>query len=127
MLTGPVDFDIYLTWETATVTVAAVLLGILHRRQERHEAQLRDLDKRIHAQVQHQADKHDTSLSDLWQALEDHRLEARRSAADVERRSADFREATLRQLGNIEATLARLERHWQQVPPPPSHPPERSS
>lgn len=65
------------------------------------------------------AARHDTGLGDVWQALDDHRTESRRAAAEAERHSRDFREATLRQLGAIEASLARLEARL----PPAQHAP----
>jgi hypothetical protein len=112
---GPVETDLFLTTVSAVIVGGLALAGVLWRRQDRLETSVKSVDEKVQAVAQQAATRHDTGLGDVWQALEDHRTESRRVAADAEKLSREFREATLRQLGAIEATLARLEAR---LPPP---------
>lgn len=106
---GPVSFEFFWMVEGAVIAGALGLAGILWRRQDRLENRLISLDDKVQTVAQQAATRHDTGLGDVWQALDDHRTESRRNAAEAEKHSREFREATLRQLGDIGASLARLE------------------
>lgn len=121
MQTGPVDFETFLTVASGLAIGGLALAGVLYQRHEKQEARLVALDEKVQAVQQQSITRHDTGLADVWQALDDHRKESRRQAEIAESRARIFTEATLRQLGGIEATLARLEAR---LPPalPPHHP-----
>jgi uncharacterized membrane protein YccC len=110
---GNVELDLFVSVVGGVVLAAISVTGWLTRRQDlldrRMGASLEQLNAKLATLAQQTAARHDTGLADLWQALEDHRVESRRQAAEAERRSGAFREDTLRQLGGIAATLARLE------------------
>lgn len=115
-----VTSDLFWMVEAALFTGGIALAGVLYRRQDKLEARLVAIDDKVQLVAHQAATRHDTGLGDVWQALEDHRTESRRVAAEAEKLSREFREATLRQLGAIEATLARLEAR---LPPAlPRHP-----
>ena len=115
-----VGFGLYITSLGGMIVAALGLVGWVTRRQDALETRMvtaqAKLDTKLDTLAQQTAIRHDTGLGDLWQALEDHRIEARRQAAEADKRSSEFREDTLRQLGNIAAILARLEAS---LPPPP--------
>jgi hypothetical protein len=112
----PVKFDLFVMVESAIIAGGMALAGILYRRQDKQDARIAAVDDKVQLLSDRAANRHDTALSDVWQALDDHRTESRRQASDEEKHSREFRETTLRQLGHIEATLARLETR---LPPPP--------
>ena len=116
------DFELFLASLGGVLAAGLALTGWLTRRQDRLETRMNTaqtkLDTKLDALAQQTASRHDTGLGDLWQALEDHRIETRRQAADTDKRSSEFREDTLRQLGNIAAILARLEAR---LPRDPAH------
>ena len=116
------DFGLYLASIGAIMAAALGLTGWLTRRQDALEARMTkaqtNLETRLDALAQQTASRHDTALADIWQALEGHRNDARRQAAEADKRSGEFREDTLRQLGNIAAVLARLEAR---MPRDPAH------
>jgi hypothetical protein len=107
------DMGLFVASLGGVLAAALALVGWLTRRQDTLETRITTaqmkLDAKLDALAQQTAIRHDTGLGDLWQALEDHRIEARRQAADADKRSSEFREDTLRQLGNIATILARLE------------------
>jgi uncharacterized membrane protein YccC len=107
------DLSLFLASIGGIMVAALGLTGWLTRRQDALERRVTEaqskLEAKLDALAQQTASRHDTALADIWQALEGHRIEARRQAAEADKRSSEFREDTLRQLGNIAATLARLE------------------
>lgn len=116
-----VTLEFFWAVEGALVAAALALAGVLYRRQDRLEARLVTVDEKVQAAANTAAARHDTGLADVWQALDEHRKESRRQATEAEQHNRAFREATLRQLGNIEASLARLEAqlHSSQAPKGP--------
>jgi hypothetical protein len=116
---GFITAELFWMVEAALFTGGLALAGVLYRRQDRLEGRLVSLDDKVQTVAHQAASRHDTGLGDVWQALEDYRTESRRNAAEAEKHSREFREATLRQLGTIEATLARLEARLPRALPHP--------
>lgn len=119
---GPVvDFELFASVASGIVAGGIALAGFLARRQAADHKQvagrLAALETKVDRNSCDTTVRHDNNLADVWQAIEHHREDTRRNAADAERRSNGFREATLRELGDIKVTLARLESRLPAVQP----------
>jgi hypothetical protein len=99
--TGPVDFEIFMAALGGTCFLGVAAFGWLSRRMDR-------LDAKLSASDSHNTQRHDNGLADVWQALEAHRTESRQASDRAASISQEFRERTLRELGDIKSTLARL-------------------
>lgn len=113
MQEGPVDFELFAMVAGGIVTAGIAATGYVLRTGKEAVSAITKrvvaLEGQVHANNQANIERHDNGLGDLWQALEAHRVETRAQANRQEERAFKFREASLQQLGKIEATLARLE------------------
>lgn len=105
-MADPVEMSLFQWALTGLAAAGAGATTWMFRRQDRLERTVEKLAEAVKKQHQAAADKHENDQADLWQALEAHRKESRETAAEQERLSREFRERTLRELGNIQSTLA---------------------
>lgn len=104
----PVEMNLFQWALTALAAAGSGVAGWLFVRQDRLDSKVEELARTAAARHETAAGKHDNDLADLWQALNEHRKEVRETAAKAEEHSREFRERTLRELGDIKASLASL-------------------
>lgn len=108
MPTDPVDQDLFRWALGGAAATAGSLFGWVFRRQERLDRHVDALAAQVEKRHQAAETKRDNDQADLWQALDAHRKESRDIAAEQQRVSREFRERTLRELGDIRAGIASL-------------------